>query len=148
MSKQNLCWLGFKLQSFHVIERHGSGADPGIFNRGGPRVFPKMSEVEGNFLEVNGNSYYSFPPIGGVWGDSPRKISGSEKCILVDPGDGFAMDNGERKNPSALIGKVRTPLPPLPDPPPAYATAVNPKDSHWYYVVMCRTAYLMQKIAV
>ena len=37
------------------------------------RVFPKMSEVEGKFLEVNGNSYYCSPPIGGVWGDSPRK---------------------------------------------------------------------------
>ena len=37
-------------------------------------------------------------PIGGVWGAFPRKwieISGSEKFILVDPGDGFAMDNGE-----------------------------------------------------
>ena len=36
------------------------------------------------------------------WGclgpDLPYKnaeISGSEKCILVDPGDGFAMENGE-----------------------------------------------------
>ena len=50
-----------------------SGAYPGLFNRGGggggPRVFPKMSEVEGTFLELNGS-----PPIGGVWGDSPRKI--------------------------------------------------------------------------
>ena len=25
------------------------------------------------------------------------EISGSEKYILVDPGDGFAMDNGESK---------------------------------------------------
>ena len=27
------------------------------------------------------------------------KISGSEKSILVDPGDGFAMDNGESSYP-------------------------------------------------
>ena len=36
----------------------------------------------------------SSPPIGGVWGGPPPEkknyISGSEKCILVDPGDGFA----------------------------------------------------------
>ena len=33
-------------------------------------------------------------------GDLPQKkieILGSEKCILVDAGDGFAMDNGESK---------------------------------------------------
>ena len=38
----------------------------------------------------------------GVFGGLPQKkieISGSEKCILVDPGDGFAMDNGESKKP-------------------------------------------------
>ena len=34
---------------------------------------------------------------GGVWGPPTEKIeiSGFEKCILVDPRDGFAMDNGE-----------------------------------------------------
>ena len=36
------------------------------------------------------------------------EISGSEKCILVDPGDGFAMDNGESKKPSGLIGGFGT----------------------------------------
>ena len=33
------------------------------------------------------------------WGGAPPEekieISGSEKCILVDPRDGFVMDNGE-----------------------------------------------------
>ena len=34
----------------------------------------------------------------GVFGGRKKiEISGSEKCILVDPGDGFAMDNGESK---------------------------------------------------
>ena len=34
---------------------------------------------------------------GGVRGPPAQQIeiSGSEKCILVDPGDGFAIDNGE-----------------------------------------------------
>ena len=35
----------------------------------------------------------------GVWGPPPEKqneISGSEKCILVDPGYGYAMNNGEK----------------------------------------------------
>ena len=52
----------------------------------------------------------------GVFGGLPQKnleISGSEKCILVDRGDGFAMDNGERKN------HLRSPDPPtLPLDPP------------------------------
>ena len=81
-----------------------SGADPGIFDRGGPRVFPKMwSKFKGNFWRG-----------GGVWGPPREKkieISGSEKCILVDPGDGFAMDNRERKKPSGLIGGSGSPLP-------------------------------------
>ena len=52
-----------------------------------------------------------------VFGGLPRKkfeISGSEKCILVDPGDGFAMDNGESKKPQRSDRGVWTPLdPPL-----------------------------------
>ena len=35
-----------------------------------------------------------------MFGGLPQKlfeISGSEKCILMDPGEGFAMDNGESK---------------------------------------------------
>ena len=43
------------------------------------------------------------------------EISSSEKCILVDPGDGFAMDNGESKNPFRSDRGI-CPLPPL-DPP-------------------------------
>ena len=37
----------------------------------------------------------------GVWGHPTEQIEilGSEKCILVDSGDGFAMDNRERKTP-------------------------------------------------
>ena len=32
-----------------------------------------------------------------MFGDPEKiEISGSEKCILVDLGDGFAMDNGEK----------------------------------------------------
>ena len=45
------------------------------------------------------------------------EILGSEKCILVDPGDGFAMDNGESKKPSGLRGGYGPP-----DPPPESAT--------------------------
>ena len=60
----------------------------------------------------------------GVFGGLPQKkieISGSEKCILVDPGDGFAMDNGESKKPSGLIGGSGPPLTlPLDPPLPAY----------------------------
>ena len=35
-----------------------------------------------------------------VWGPPPEKIAilGSKNCIWVDPGDCFAMHNGESKN--------------------------------------------------
>ena len=48
-------------------------------------------------------------------GRSPRKkleISGSVKCISVDPGDGFAMDNGESKK--FLRSDRGSPPPPYP----------------------------------
>ena len=48
------------------------------------------------------------------------EISSSEKCILVDHGDGFAMDNGESKKPSGLIGGSGPP-----DPPPGSATVYS-----------------------
>ena len=37
--------------------------------------------------------------LGVFWGAPPEKFGGSEKCILVDPGDRFTMDNGESKKP-------------------------------------------------
>ena len=45
---------------------------------------------------------------GGVWWPPTEKseILGSEKCILVDSGDGFAMDNRERKN-VCLVEKTK-----------------------------------------
>ena len=49
----------------------------------------------------------------GMFEGLPQKkiaISGSQKCIVVDPGDGFAMNNGESK---ILIGGSR-PTPPTP----------------------------------
>ena len=53
-----------------------------------------------------------------MFGGLPQKkiaISGSnKKCILVDPGDGFGMDNGESKS---LIGGSGPPYP-----PPGFAT--------------------------
>ena len=55
-------------------------------------------------------------------GGLPQKeieILGSEKCILVDSVDGFAMDNIESKTPLRSDRRVRTP----PDPPPVSATA-------------------------
>ena len=58
-----------------------------------------------------------------MFGGLPQKkieISGSEKCILVDPGDGFAMDNGESKNP---LRSDRGSGPP--DHPPASATVLR-----------------------
>ena len=55
----------------------------------------------------------------GGWGFSQKKneILGSEKCILVDFGDGFAMDNRESKKP---LRSDRGSGPP--DPPPVSAT--------------------------
>ena len=82
-------------------------------------------------MEVDGSSYSSFHGVamfrvGGVAPDGGRPeknldISGSEKCILVDPGDGFAiwMMAKAKKKPSDLIGG------PDPDPPPGYATVVS-----------------------
>ena len=47
-------------------------------------------------MEVDGSSKGAE---GGVWGPPTEKIEilGSEKFILVDSGDVFAMDNGESK---------------------------------------------------
>ena len=47
--------------------------------------------------------------LGVFWEPTSEKneISGSEKCILEDPGDGFAMDDGlkvKTLRPSGLIG--------------------------------------------
>ena len=47
------------------------------------------------------------------------EISGSEKCIFVDPGDGFTMDNEESKK---LLGSDRGSGPP--DPSPGSATVI------------------------
>ena len=51
------------------------------------------------------------------------EISGSEKCILVDPGDGFAMDNGESKKNLRSDRGIRTP-PTLPLDPPLICVTV------------------------
>ena len=66
-------------------------------------------------MEVDGSSYFTrrdgWGAFSSNWeclGGLPKKhfeISGSEKCILVDPGDGFAIDNGGSKNPSGPIGE-------------------------------------------
>ena len=47
-----------------------------------------------------GGAPLQFRVFGGEGAFTRKKIeiSSSEKCILVDPGDGFAMDNGERGN--------------------------------------------------
>ena len=45
------------------------------------------------------------------------EISGSKKYILVDPGDGFVMDNGESKKMLRSDRKVWTPQTLLLDPP-------------------------------
>ena len=91
-----------------------TGADPGIFDRGGPRVYPKMwsriiflgggEEELGTGGGRMGSAFLQFGVFGGPSPENVFEISSSEKCILVDPEDGFAMDNGERKNPSGLIG--------------------------------------------
>ena len=59
---------------------------------------------------------------GCLWGLSLKnfEISGSEKCILVDPGDGFAIDNGESKNPLRSDTGSRPP-----NPPPGSATVLG-----------------------
>ena len=52
----------------------------------------------------------------GCLGGLPQEkieILGSEKCILVDPGDGFAMDNDESKKNPGLIGGPDPPTLPL-----------------------------------
>ena len=36
---------------------------------------------------------------GGVFGGLPQKQIEISGCILLDPGDGFAMDDAKRKNP-------------------------------------------------
>ena len=49
--------------------------------------------------DTGGGGWGRSPSIWGVWWGFPRKkieISGSEKCILVDPGDGFAMDKKQK----------------------------------------------------
>ena len=50
---------------------------------------------------------------GGVWGLPQKQIEilGSEKCILVDSGDGFAMDNRESKKTVRSDRGVQTPCP-------------------------------------
>ena len=87
-------------------------ADPGIFDKGSQGFPENVKYVEGKRLEADGNSYILLkastrggwgrsPPVEGVWGASPRKeieISGSERCILVDPGYCFVLDNGESPN--------------------------------------------------
>ena len=55
-----------------------------------------------------------------MFGGLPQKmfeISGSENCILVEPGDGFAMDNVESKKLLRSDRGVRTPLTLPLDPP-------------------------------
>ena len=56
-----------------------------------------------------------------VWRPPAEKksfeISGSEKCILVDPGDGFAMDNGDSKKHLRSDRGVRIPTTLPLDPP-------------------------------
>ena len=81
---------------------------------GGIRGFPEnVKKIEGKFFEVDGSSKGAKE---GVWGSPTEKIEilGSEKCILVDSGDGFAMDNRESKKP---LRSDRAP-----DPPPVSAT--------------------------
>ena len=67
-------------------------------------------------MEVDGSSKGTK----GLFGGLPYKkneILGFEKCILVDSGDGFAMDNRESKKPLRSDRGIRTP-----DPPPVSAT--------------------------
>ena len=78
--------------------------------------FPRKCEVEGEFLEVDGSTELSLKGAEVVFGGLPQKnfeISGSEKCILVDLGDGFAMDNGESKK---ILRSDRGSEPPRPSP--------------------------------
>ena len=53
------------------------------------------------------------------WGPPPEKKNdfSSEKCILVHPGDGFAMDNGESKKLLRSDRGVRIPSTHPLDPP-------------------------------
>ena len=76
-------------------------------------------------MEVDGSTELLLKGAEGVFRGLPQKkfeISGFEKCILVDPGDVFAMDNGESKKPSDLIGGCSPP-----DPPPGFATDLHVK---------------------
>ena len=71
-------------------------------------------------MELDGSTELLLKGVEGVFGGlSPRKVLRfqTEKCILVEPGDGFAMDNGESKNSSGPIGG------PDPSPPHGSATA-------------------------
>ena len=82
-------------------------------------------------MEVDGSTELLLKGAEGVFGGLHQKIieiSGSEKCILVDPGDGFAMDNGESKNPSGLMGGSEPP-----DPSPGSATATY--NTSWHCCV-------------
>ena len=57
-------------------------------------LFTRRNLVQGGM--GGGDAWWGGAPLQlGVFGGLPQKnleISGSEKCILVDPGDGFAMD--------------------------------------------------------
>ena len=67
-------------------------------------------------------SYYLKDAEGSVWRPPPEKLlrfQALRKCILVDPRDGFAMDNGK----SNKLPSDRGSGPP--DPPPGSATAVT-----------------------
>ena len=71
-------------------------------------------------------------------GASHRKkneILCSEKCILVDSGDGFAMDNRESKKPQGLMGH-----PDPPDPSPVSATDLQHDGNRRKNTVSCVTS--------
>ena len=71
-------------------------------------------------MELDGSTELLLKGVEGVFGGLPQKmfeISGSEKCILVDPGDGYAMDNGESKKLLRSDRGIRKP-PTLPLDPP------------------------------
>ena len=77
---------------------------------GGVRGVTRKCEVEESFFwrgrgrgwapegKYEGDAPLQFGVFRGPSPENFFEISSSEKCILMDPGDGFAMDNGARES--------------------------------------------------